>query len=191
MSEIKCEVIEDLITLYVDNLSSDESNNIIEEHLEKCTQCKTFLGMLKIDEIKIDIVDKNNEAVDKVEKDLIDNIKRSIVNKNLVFALIGAIIAVGFTLDMFIFNAIILLPTIGAIVYLVTQKLWIAPLTVGIVKGILEFIITFKNITSLDSISIFDIFKYSITIGLIFSLVTTIGVVIGVLIKGIFLENNY
>lgn len=190
MSEMKCEVIQDLITLYIDDLSCDESNKIIENHIENCNDCKYFLEMLKSDEINIDIVNENKNVVDKVEKDLIDSIKKSIINKNLAFALIGAVIAVAFTVDMFIFNAIFILPTIGAIVYLVTRKLWIAPITVGIFKTLLEFmrIITQKDM--LKATTIFEIIQGAAMIGFIFLIMTGIGVLIGVLIKEIFLEDG-
>lgn len=190
MSEMKCEVIQDLITLYIDDLSCDESNKIIENHIENCNDCKYFLEMLKSDEINIDIVNENKNVVDKVEKDLIDSIKKSIINKNLAFALIGAVIAVAFTVDMFIFNAIFILPTIGAIVYLVTRKLWIAPITVGIFKTLLEFmrIITQKDM--LKATTIFEIIQGAAMIGFIFLIMTGIGVLIGVLIKEIFFDKR-
>ena len=193
MSCIKCEVIEDLITLYVDNLSSEESNKIVEKHLEECDKCKSFLEILKADEINIDIVDKNNNDVDKVEEKLIRSIKRNLLNSNLIFGLIGAVIAVVFTLDMRIFNGFILLPAIGAIVYLKTRKVWIAPITVGTFKIILETINMLREGTEgmgAYKVSIFDILGAVGIWGIIFAVLTTIGVIIGILIKEIFLENN-
>lgn len=194
MSWIKCEVIEDLITLYVDNLSSEESNKIVEKHLEECDKCKKFLEILKTDEINIDIVDKNNNDVDKVEEKLIRNIKRSLLNNNLIFGLMGAVIAVVFTLDMRIFNGFILLPAIGAIVYLKTRKVWIAPITVGTLKIILETINMLRQgVEGIGTykVSIFDILGVVGIWGIIFAVLTTIGVIIGILIKKIFLEDNY
>lgn len=194
MSWIKCEVIEDLITLYVDNLSSEESNKIVEKHLEECDKCKKFLEILKTDEINIDIVDKNNNDVNKVEEKLIRNIKRSLLNNNLIFGLMGAVIAVVFTLDMRIFNGFILLPAIGAIVYLKTRKVWIAPITVGTLKIILETINMLRQgVEGIGTykVSIFDILGVVGIWGIIFAVLTTIGVIIGILIKKIFLEDNY
>ncbi|WP_078380741.1 zf-HC2 domain-containing protein [Sutcliffiella halmapala] len=37
---IKCKVIEDLLPLYVDGLTSNESNQMIEEHLKTCHECR-------------------------------------------------------------------------------------------------------------------------------------------------------
>lgn len=38
--KITCNVIEDLLPLYVEGLTSDDTNFLIEEHLKTCTDCK-------------------------------------------------------------------------------------------------------------------------------------------------------
>lgn len=43
MSIIYCKVVQDLIPLYVEKISSEESNILIEEHIEKCEECKKIL----------------------------------------------------------------------------------------------------------------------------------------------------
>lgn len=35
-----CEVIQDLLPLYIDNVCSDESRRVVAEHLESCDSCK-------------------------------------------------------------------------------------------------------------------------------------------------------
>lgn len=40
MSTKKCEVIQDLLPLYIDNICSDESRRMVSEHLESCNECK-------------------------------------------------------------------------------------------------------------------------------------------------------
>ncbi len=48
MSAKQCEVIQDLIPLYIDNICSDESRRIIIEHLENCDECqKLYENMSK------------------------------------------------------------------------------------------------------------------------------------------------
>jgi len=41
--KITCEVIKDLLPLYVENMLSDDSVSIVEEHIEQCQECKTNL----------------------------------------------------------------------------------------------------------------------------------------------------
>lgn len=42
MSTKKCEVIKDLLPLYIDNICSGESRRMVSEHLESCNECKTM-----------------------------------------------------------------------------------------------------------------------------------------------------
>jgi len=45
--KIPCEIIQDLMPLYVDELTSELSNAEIEIHLEECEQCKESYNCLK------------------------------------------------------------------------------------------------------------------------------------------------
>lgn len=40
MSKINCETTTDLLPLYVENLASESSNELVREHLEECTDCR-------------------------------------------------------------------------------------------------------------------------------------------------------
>ena len=40
MSEVNCEVIEDLLPLYVENIASPSSRVLVEEHLASCESCR-------------------------------------------------------------------------------------------------------------------------------------------------------
>ena len=40
MSEVNCEVIEDLLPLYVENIASPSSRVLVEEHLASCERCR-------------------------------------------------------------------------------------------------------------------------------------------------------
>ena len=44
---MECGIIKDLFPSYIDGLTSDESNHMIEEHLEKCTECREYLEAMK------------------------------------------------------------------------------------------------------------------------------------------------
>lgn len=44
---VSCNVIKDLIPLYVEDMVSDESANLIEQHLKHCEECQNFLDELK------------------------------------------------------------------------------------------------------------------------------------------------
>lgn len=44
---MKCEVIQDLIPLYVDECCSKESKRLVEEHIETCSECREILRKMK------------------------------------------------------------------------------------------------------------------------------------------------
>ena len=44
--KIRCEVIRDLLPLYVDDIVSDESRRLIEEHIAECEDCRAYLKEL-------------------------------------------------------------------------------------------------------------------------------------------------
>ena len=39
---MKCEIIRDLLPLYIDGLTSKESNQEIEKHLKNCEECQKY-----------------------------------------------------------------------------------------------------------------------------------------------------
>ena len=41
--KLNCKVIEDLLALYTDNVCSDESRKLVEEHLRECEKCRVLL----------------------------------------------------------------------------------------------------------------------------------------------------
>ena len=44
---IKCDVIRDLLPLYMDDLVSEETKRLVDEHLEQCEDCRKYLDELK------------------------------------------------------------------------------------------------------------------------------------------------
>lgn len=85
----KCEVIKDLLPLYVDGVSSKESDKIIEEHLKECKECKENYENLKdssfIDEIK------HNSSDNESSKKAMKSIKSKIFRGKLLFAIIAVV----------------------------------------------------------------------------------------------------
>ena len=40
---MNCDIIKDLIPLYIDECCSDESSKIVDEHIENCASCKRLM----------------------------------------------------------------------------------------------------------------------------------------------------
>ena len=66
MSKIHCNVIEDLMPSYIDNICSKESKILVEEHLQKCEACQKYKHRISEQDIKLSLV--NNEEIDFVKK---------------------------------------------------------------------------------------------------------------------------
>ena len=47
MKEIKCTVIQDLLPLYVDEVVSDDTKSLVNEHLLTCENCRNEYEQMK------------------------------------------------------------------------------------------------------------------------------------------------
>lgn len=47
MSRISCDVTKDLLSVYLDEVCSEESRKLVEEHLKECPSCRSFVEKLK------------------------------------------------------------------------------------------------------------------------------------------------
>ncbi|MBQ8780107.1 MAG: zf-HC2 domain-containing protein [Oscillospiraceae bacterium] len=64
---MKCEIINDLLPLYCDGLTSQVSNEEIEKHLDGCKECTAVYESMRA-ENKTDIPDTNIEPLKKVRR---------------------------------------------------------------------------------------------------------------------------
>lgn len=76
MKGINCNIIKDILPLYVDDVVSDDTKKMIEEHLEHCEECKKEVELMK-QEICIPA---------EKEASLMKNFKKKWRNKKLVIS---------------------------------------------------------------------------------------------------------
>ena len=88
---IKCEVIKDLLPLYVDGVVSEESRALIEEHLKECEDCREYLRLLQEDIPQTEELDYADEAASlkKIKGKMLRNRIMTVVI-TLVFVIIAA-----------------------------------------------------------------------------------------------------
>lgn len=66
---MKCKVIQDLLPLYCDKLTSEESNELIEAHLHDCEDCtEIYKSMCEKTEAPLPDVEKNIRPLKKVKR---------------------------------------------------------------------------------------------------------------------------
>ncbi|HEY5561735.1 MAG TPA: zf-HC2 domain-containing protein [Clostridiaceae bacterium] len=93
-----CDVIKDLIPLYIEKLTSEQTNNLIETHIKNCDDCKLTLNKLQ-EEIITHNKDVKFDEVEKLPIKLMRRIKRNITEKTLIVAVI--ILLIGIMLGIF------------------------------------------------------------------------------------------
>ncbi len=67
MKQIDCDVIQDLLPSYVDKVSSDATNKLIEEHLQTCQKCSIALNNMN-KKIDTEIVENQDEQIDYLKR---------------------------------------------------------------------------------------------------------------------------
>lgn len=80
MSKMNCEIIKDLLPLYIDNVCSDESRNAVEEHINNCPICEAELVKLQnAPELKPEIDNDIDEAVKNAGKRIKKGKKKAVI----------------------------------------------------------------------------------------------------------------
>ena len=79
---INCNIVKDLLPSYIDNISSEETKQLVEEHLKECEKCKEYLESMK-SEISVSGVD---------EKKAIKIFSKEIKKKRLVAIILSIVI---------------------------------------------------------------------------------------------------
>jgi predicted anti-sigma-YlaC factor YlaD len=87
---MKCDVIKDLMPSYIDNLLSEDSQGLVEEHLAECEICKAYYETLKGDD---DIFEAAAEELHVDEIQPLKKIKKKMNRKTLIVSLISVLCA--------------------------------------------------------------------------------------------------
>lgn len=70
MSRISCDVTRDLLTVYLDEVCSEESRELVDEHLQECRNCRDFLEAMKVTDIKENCKNKQFQFFKKAKQQL-------------------------------------------------------------------------------------------------------------------------
>lgn len=78
---VSCSIVRDLLPNYIDKLTEDETNSIIEEHLNHCANCKLMYEEMSSN-MEVTILKNEASRVNKV-KDLLDKAKLGSIMKTV------------------------------------------------------------------------------------------------------------
>ena len=95
MANITCNVVRDLLPLYVDDVLSDDSRKVVDDHISDCTECRDLY--LKM---RNPVADNGTERCSDGQEAL-KKIRRSIIKKRLITALITAVCVVTIACSLF------------------------------------------------------------------------------------------
>ena len=89
--KISCNIIEDLLPLYVDDMVSEDSRQLVEEHLKECTTCQKMMEEMKKENSlghgKEGLADAERKAIEPLKK-----IRRKIRRKRIAAVLMAAVL---------------------------------------------------------------------------------------------------
>lgn len=100
--KISCEIIKDLLPLYLDGVCSNDSKAAVDEHLAACDNCKTELQAMKIS-LPINSTERNineAEAVKNLSKKWKKGMTKSLL-KGVLFTIL-TIAAIALILYIFV-----------------------------------------------------------------------------------------
>ena len=89
---MKCEIIKDLLPSFIDGLTSDVSNEVVEQHLSECESCRAYYEEMK--EQAPAILEKAGREIDyflRIREDTIRKVMLAILAVIMVYSLFYSI----------------------------------------------------------------------------------------------------
>ncbi len=104
--KVPCEMIEDILPNYIDCLTCDTTNKIVDDHLKQCQPCREKLKAMRcaIDEQTDITCEKSADAINFQGVDFLRKVKRKGTYKAAAFALLAVI---GCAVMLYILSAVV------------------------------------------------------------------------------------
>ena len=91
----ECDLVKDLLFSYNDNILSNTSKELVEEHLKKCEKCKKNLEVIK---------QENNQKNQVKEIDFFKSIKKKINKRNVIILVVCIILTIVVLFNLQVYN---------------------------------------------------------------------------------------
>lgn len=96
MKSVNCDIIQDLLPSYCDKISSNSTNKLVEEHLQKCEKCKLALkNMNKV--VEADILDNQDKEI---------NYLKGLKKRTKILIILSSIITIIILISIFVINVL-------------------------------------------------------------------------------------
>src|SRR5699024_1218876 len=104
MMKYECDIVKDLMPLYIDDLLSENSKKIVENHINSCESCKNYYDKLS-SEIKIPVSKEARFSDLRPIEYLKSNLSKKIIKKVL-----GTTLVIGLLVGAFLFANLYKMP---------------------------------------------------------------------------------
>ncbi|MEG2288440.1 MAG: zf-HC2 domain-containing protein [Clostridium sp.] len=169
---ISCDVCLDLIPLVLDNVASDDSTTLVNEHVKSCESCKTEFNS-----------ENHGEKFKTDDEKIIKAIRKSIIYIGCGLLTIGIIVGIIVSNSMGMFYNLIIMPTIGALSYLIFNKKWyLVSGVIFVAAYIWQFILFSLDGAFASGFALWAIYTPVFLAG-IYSALSILGVIIAALFK--------
>ncbi len=98
MKKISCDIIRDILPLYLDDVVSADTKELVEEHLEACDSCKKEADILKK---KITLPTNINIGLSDAK--VVKGLKNRLLKKKVVISIISMVAAVAIVTGIYMF----------------------------------------------------------------------------------------
>lgn len=104
---MKCEIIRDLMPSYIDGLTSEASNAVLEEHVESCEECRKYMEIMRKELASEEYLRKSKEEI-KADIQPFKKIKRDTRIKIItaVFTVLFTVTVLGCIAEMLFSSAV-------------------------------------------------------------------------------------
>lgn len=114
----KCEIVKDLIPMYVDDLVTDDSKQLIEEHIRSCKKCSTYLQNIQRELGQKSLLEMD---IDHDDEKLVKGLKREVNKIRIIANLFG--ILIGIAVSLLFFNAALVVAVLCVFLVIYAIKL--------------------------------------------------------------------
>lgn len=91
--KMSCNIIEDLLPLYVDDMVSEDSRKLVEEHLKECPSCRKMQEeMVKENRLSASGNRSNSAKTNKTEAESLKKIRRRIRKKRIASVVLAVVL---------------------------------------------------------------------------------------------------
>lgn len=100
MNKVSCEVIQDLIPLYAEDMLSEDSKELVDSHLDECEECSEYLESLK--RMNVLPVETDTQPLKKIRKEIQKKKWYAVMVAVLTTLLLGILITIFTTTPQYI-----------------------------------------------------------------------------------------